>query len=153
MANRKYPSEAVIRQVAAYVRAGASPREAVRAVGVSARRYEEWMRLSREEKSPPSVRAFVDAIDEAAAQARVCAEAKVYGADPKTWLKNGPGRETPHASGWTTTSPPCREQSGTVNLLNDAEWARTVAKMLDTLKEYPEARARLAEQLHPKNEP
>lgn len=152
MTNRKYPTAEIIQKVAAYVRAGAFPREAALAAGVSAQRYEEWMSLNREGKPTALVREFVNAIDEAAAHARVRAEAKVYSADPKTWLKNGPGRETSEASGWTTTAPPCREHSEGANPLEDPAWGRTVARMLEVLKEYPEARAKLARELNEKSE-
>jgi hypothetical protein len=99
--SRALPTAEHIRNIEAFVRAGAFKWVAAVASGVSKAKFAEWMR-----GTTPEELEFQYVINRAAAQARVGAEVAIYGEPgPKgklAWLMRGPGREKPDEEGWTS---------------------------------------------------
>jgi hypothetical protein len=85
---------------------------------------------------------------QAAAQARLLAETKLFEKDPKTWLKSGPGKESRGNPGWSkevAPAPPAGGRPG--NVLASPQWQALWARILAALADFPEARAALAQAL------
>lgn len=86
---------------------------ACRAVGISVCTYHNWMAFGREALSlrdagkpvPQRLQAylhFLDAVEVAAAAARIDCEQRVHAVDPRFWLLRGPGRDKgPREPGWS----------------------------------------------------
>lgn len=99
------------------IKRGAYDYQAAEACGISQRTFQRWIKWGTEESDrieagqgepyPSEEKAcyyhFAKAIQRARAYARVDAEIKVATADPKFWLRNGPGRTRPGRPGWTET--------------------------------------------------
>jgi hypothetical protein len=92
----------VVAQIAASVRAGGFPHTAAEAAGVSLRTYYRW-RARGEAEGRGRYQEFWHTVCQAAAEARLIAEAAVFKASPEAWLTKGPGRTTPQRPGWTET--------------------------------------------------
>ena len=74
------------------------------------------------------------------------AEIKAFQDDPVTWLKQGPGKETPDSLGWTTTVKPIiREGNQAINVLLSPEMQGVFAAIPQVLAPFPEARAAVAQ--------
>ena len=118
-------------QICSYVRAGAFPQKAAEACGVSAAQRALWLKR----------KGFKKALQQAAAQARVAAELKVFQEDEKTWLKSGPGKDTPSEPGWTAVvKPRITEVNQQVNVLLHPQLQDLFAALLQLLVPFPEAR-------------
>src|SRR4051812_22399991 len=89
-------TEAVEKQICAYIRAGAFSWVAAVASGVSRATFNRWMSEDSRE-----FRDFRDKVEEARAQARATAEMEVRKMKPEVWLRLGPGRDKPGEPGWT----------------------------------------------------
>jgi hypothetical protein len=90
-------------------------------------------------------RNFADAVRQAQAQARVQAEMKALQEQPVTWLKQGPGKETPDSPGWSATvKPSVTNDNRQFNVLLDPSMQGLFSSLLQVLAPYPEARAAVA---------
>ena len=147
MAYRSKPTREQTRDVCAYVRAGAYPKPAAEAAGIPGEEFDRWAERAQRPRAPKEIREFIDGVRAAGAHARIRAEFAVFEKDPKTWLKNGPGKEVVGRPGWTTTAPPCEVRGSSGNALDDPAWSETVSLMLAALKDFPDARAAMAEAL------
>jgi hypothetical protein len=99
-------------QIAAGVRSGSFPHVAAQAFGVTAARFQDWLKRGADEHAREPFRSFAATIEQAAAQARLRAEMAVLNEAPKAWLQLGPGRERDDAPGWTSAARPrAREQA------------------------------------------
>jgi hypothetical protein len=87
-------------RIVAAVRDGAFPHAAAEAAGVPLRSFYRWMAQGEIERRGRYAE-FRHMIHEAAAQARIAAQAQVYKANPEGWLSKGPGRTTVERSGCT----------------------------------------------------
>jgi hypothetical protein len=146
---KRTPPTALQQQsIAAYVRAGGFPHIAAEAAGVPAAVFDDWMRRGRSPRARPVCREFFLEVTKAAAQARLGAEIAALKDKPMDWLKSGPGKEAKDRPGWTTTVKPFLADGTTSgDPLLRAQVQALVARLLDVLAPYPEARARLAEEL------
>jgi hypothetical protein len=124
--------------ILASIRAGGYVHVAARAYGVRSERVLRWLRRGR---GP-----LANKLLEAAARARLKAEMAVYEADPRFWLRHGPGKETRDTPGWTALAKPSFEQGydGAAELLASGELQEILGKLLDGLTPFPDARAAVA---------
>lgn len=81
-----------------YVRGGAFPHVAARAVGVPQSTHYRWMELGEQGRKP--YREYWERVTMAAAEARAVAEVEVRKARPLDWLRYGPARDRPGDPGW-----------------------------------------------------
>src|SRR5256885_11431863 len=93
---------AIQNTICAYVRSGGFPEVAAQAAGVPVKVFERWMKCGRADRPVPLYRDFYEAVCTAQAQARLRAENRAFEQAPVTWLKSGPGKETPRMPGWTS---------------------------------------------------
>jgi hypothetical protein len=129
----------------AYLRQGGFPFVAADAAGVPPELFHAWMRRGEQPGAREPLRSFARSVRQAIAQARLLAELSVCKKDPKFWLGHGPGRQTPDSAGWTG---PARATDRPAEPTDPQESARSLcALVLDTLTPFPEARARVSEQL------
>ncbi len=94
--------------IVSYVRAGAFAFAAAQAARISPRTFFDWMARGRgehpERPATPKLRRFVARVEQALAQARVVAEARVYREFPRYWLAHA-ARSRPGHEGWTEHAP------------------------------------------------
>jgi hypothetical protein len=135
--------------ILAGIRAGGYPHVAAEAAGIPEPLFNQWMHMgSRGGRGTARYKNLILAIRQAQAQARLKAEIDARQADPKFWLRSGPGKETPTSPGWSMPTKPILVQDNrTVNLLASPEWNSLWAMILHTLAQYPDARAALAHAL------
>lgn len=140
---RADPPMTVRATVLSAVRKGVYPWVAAEAAGVSRKQFTAWMRAKK-----GRLRQFAIEVRKARGWARVQAEMALYENDPRFWLKSGPGRETDGKPGWTKdVPPPTRSKKRKAHPLSNPAWRDLLAKMLDALTPYPEARTALAQML------
>ena len=98
------PTDAVERQITAFIRAGGFAHVAAEAAGVSREVFEEWLRLAEKPRAAKRYREFAEAVRLARAQARLRAETVALEEKPMDWLKSGPGRDSEGSPGWTAAA-------------------------------------------------
>jgi hypothetical protein len=125
-------------KMVAFLRAGGFPDVAAQAAGVPPDVFADWIRRGLRHKAKPRYRAFVRAIYQAIAQARLGAEVAIRGEKPLEWLKSGPGR-----SDWGRG----RRESEQARPLMEASYQGLIEQMLSALEGFPEARQAAAEAL------
>jgi hypothetical protein len=135
--------------VLASIRAGGYPHIAAQAYGIAAHRFLHWLRRGLMRSAPRKMRRLAARVYEAAARARLKAEMAVFDADPRFWLRYGPGKETRGAPGWSALAKPLFEPGGegAGELLASPEFQAILTGLLRTLDVYPEARAAVAKDL------
>jgi len=122
--------------ILASIRAGGYPHVAAQAYGVSPERFRRWTRRGRISRC----------VREAAARARLKVEMETYEADPRFWLRHGPGKETRHAPGWTAAAKSMFEIGDDAgDILASRELQTVASRLLAALETMPEARAIAAE--------
>src|SRR5436190_21153415 len=89
------------REICAFIRSGSFPHVAAEAAGVPHKVLERWMKWGKAARPAPLYRDFYEAVCQAQAHARVVAENRAFEHATITWLKSGPGKETPRMPGWT----------------------------------------------------
>ncbi|HMF14192.1 MAG TPA: hypothetical protein VKE94_17875 [Gemmataceae bacterium] len=141
--------------ILASIRAGGYPHVAAEAYGIAADRFLGWLQRSRARKASAGVRRLAAKVREAAARARLKAEMAVFEADPRFWLRHGPGKETRHAPGWSALAKPVFGAGGDggANLLASRELQAILTEVSRALEPYPEARAATAAALQIEEEP
>lgn len=87
-------------QIVSSIRAGGYAHVAAQAWGVPHRLWRRWLSLGRRRGAPEPYASFCREVQQAEAQARLKAEIETLGADPRFWLKTGPGKD--EAPGWST---------------------------------------------------
>ena len=92
--------------VCSFIRAGGFPFTAAEVAGVPAEVFRAWMRYGAGRSDNRLYRLLHESVREARAQARLTAEVTVFKADPRAWLREGPGRETPSVPGWSSPTRP-----------------------------------------------
>jgi len=146
MPAKRHPLTPAVQQlIVAYIRAGGFAHVAAEAAGVPRAVYERWLRRGQGPRARARYRAFVDAIGQARAQARLGAEVAILTDKPLDWLRSGPGRETPESPGWTGNARPAASgKAGRADVLAQPEVQALIGKMLRLLEAFPEARTALA---------
>jgi hypothetical protein len=146
MARSRHRLTAEVQQtITAYIRAGGFPHVAAGAAGIPRSVFERWLRQGRQPDARPRYRHFHEAILQAAAQARIRAEAAVFKNRPLDWLRSGPARETAGNPGWTASArpaPPAGPRAA--NPLLQPEIQDLIANLLQLLTPFPEVRATVA---------
>jgi hypothetical protein len=118
--------------ILASIRAGGFPNVAAQAYGIPFERFQRWLRRGRMART----------VREAAARARLKAEMETYEADPRFWLRHGPGKETRQAPGWSALAKPVFETgSDAGELLASREFQAILTQLMGGLNRFPEARA------------
>ena len=148
---RPAPTPELANTISSYVRNGAFPDVAAEAAGVPRRVFLGWMRRGRRRGAREPYRSFAVTVLQAAAQCRAVAEMAIRKDGPLNWLKYGPGRERRGRRGWTTTARPCDGRPPKAAPADDLP-AEVVARLLDALTPFPEARAAAAAALTPPSE-
>lgn len=97
------------------IRAGSYEWVAAVAFGIAAQTFRKWMRKGEDDPAS-DYGAFRAEVLEARAQARLAAETEVRKADPKFWLRCGPGKEKPGEPGWTDSLALTGADGGPVTL-------------------------------------
>lgn len=137
---------AIEQAIVAYIRAGGFPHVAAEAAGVPREDFERWLQLGRAPGARKRYRDFAAAIAQAVAQARLGAEVSIRNDKPLDWLRSGPGRESADCTGWTGTVKP-RLAGPAGPLLLQPEVQTLLREVLETLQQFPEARAAIAPRL------
>lgn len=122
------PTEEQELRIVTAVRAGSMRGTAARAAGVREATFNEWLARGRGEhrslRPTPRLRALARAVDQAAAEARVGAEIRVYRDSPRFWLTRA-ARSAPDSDGWTTPrKEDSRQQTGDTLEDRIREWDR-----------------------------
>src|SRR5262249_4568820 len=125
---------------------------AAEAAGVPRRVFERWLHEGEQEGAPGPLRDFVEAIQQAQAQARLGAEVAARNERPMDWLRSGPGKQTAEATGWTGRVRGA-EHEGEASLLLDPEVQATFQDLVEALGPFPDARAAVARVLAGKGLP
>jgi hypothetical protein len=140
--------------ICTWVRNGAFEAAAAACEGVTPEELREWVKSGEKKRNRVKLYAeFARRLRMAKAQARVQAEISVHDTDPKTWLRNGPGKETEGNPGWTSIVKPMVGSHTTINMLASPEWNGVWATVLRVLSAYPEARQALVEAMQSQKEP
>jgi hypothetical protein len=134
---------AIQQAIVAYIRAGGFPHVAAESAGVPCRVFERWLRKGEERRTSKRYRSFAAAVRQAAAHARLGAEVQVRTDKPLDWLRYGPGRESSDRPGWTSAARP-QPISRSESPLLDPAFAALLARLLEALADFPEARAAAA---------
>jgi hypothetical protein len=143
--SRHEPTPEITKQIADFVLAGAYQRVAAEAAGVPRAVFLRWLARGRWAGATGPCRDLADRVMQAAAQARLLAETKLFVKDPKTWLKSGPGKESPGNPGWSKEVAPIVPARGrTCNVLASPQWQALWTRILAVLADFPEARVALA---------
>src|SRR5438552_3793168 len=82
------------------IRAGGFAWIAAQSIGIAPETFSRWLTRGKIERRG-HFRQFRQDVLQAAAQARVFAEIRVYRDNPLAWLRFGPGRTTEGSPGWT----------------------------------------------------
>lgn len=132
--------------ILASIRAGGYPHVAAEAYGVAAEQVLRGIHRKQARKLPRGVRRLAVRVREAAARARLKAEMAVHDADPRFWLRHGPGKETLEAPGWSALAKPVFGTDGTRadDFLASRQGRAILATIDRALQAYPEARAVVA---------
>ena len=137
-------SPEVHRSIVAAIRAGAYDWVASEANGVDRNTFMAWMRKGERERAEPFLSFRKDVLT-ARAQARLSAEIEVRRDSPFNWLRFGPGRERADGPGWTESKE--IKHSGSVEIVQSAEWLRIAGALEAALRPFPEARLAVASAL------
>jgi hypothetical protein len=143
-AQRSRLTPELIISIESRVKGGAYPMVAAQACGIPPDVFQQWMDRGTSKPTRPPYREFADRIHAAVAYARCMAEIDMRTENPRGWLLNGPGKDSP-SRGWTG---PARASLATppegVNLLMDPQFQELLARLLTALAPFPEARAAAA---------
>lgn len=147
-ASADVPGKSIGEVICSWVRQGAFPHVAASAAGVAPEVWKRWLEAGKKalRQSAPYYKFFRE-LEKAKAQARIRAEIAVFDADPKTWLRSGPGKETADSAGWTTLVKPAIMNQQQINILASPEWNQLWAHILGVLGSFPDARTALADAL------
>src|SRR5436190_8963368 len=142
------------RETCAFIRSGSFQHVAAEAAGVPQKVFERWMKWGRAARPIPVYREFHEAVCRAQAEARVVAESHAFKHATITWLKSGPGKETPRSPGWTSPVKPRPLPQARRGVPAD-RLQTIISVLLKALTPFPEARAAAADALdaHWGNEP
>jgi len=132
--------------ICSYIRSGSFPHVAAEAAGVPREVFEDWLKRGQSARSAKKYRLFREAILQAQAIARLAAESRALTNDPLTWLRSGPGKDSPDSPGWS--SPPRGTSQGKLGaVLMQRETQELIVALLRVLQPFPEVRTVVAEAL------
>jgi hypothetical protein len=94
----------LIDNICTRLKAGAFEQVAVESLGVPLAVYQMWLERGRRKGARGLYRRLAQSVMEAKAHARFAAEMNLRTEDEKTWLLNGPGRDSPGQPGWGPAS-------------------------------------------------
>lgn len=142
--SRYHLTPALQAEIVSFIRAGGYPHVAAEAAGLPRHVFARWLRRGRRGDTP-AFRDFERAVREAAAQARLDAEANVRKGKPLDWLKAGPGKDSADNPGWTNPGKPPTSPAGGADMESlRAQMLHLLGRCAEKLQDYPEARAALA---------
>lgn len=137
MARRLTP--AFIHEVSDRIRAGAFDHVACESLGVPFARFQKWLALGQRKKPARLPRLLWEAVRQARAGARLVPEIALRRDEPRTWLLQGPGKDTGDAAGWSTPVKPTSEKD-TGSATIPEEFFALFRLLLDVLNAFPGAR-------------
>ena len=139
-----------VHDVASFVRAGGFPAVASEAAGIPAFVFDEWLRLAERRSKNPLYRMLRESVRTAAAEARLSAEITLFKNKPETWLRYGPGKETPTQPGWSQAAKPVPRDNGPPNAAESPEYRNLVRATMQVLTPHPELVAQFTQLLEAK---
>jgi hypothetical protein len=126
--------------ICSLIRNGIYPHVAAEAAGVSHEQFESWLVMGQRKGARTMYRRFAHKVAGAQAQARAKAELAAFKKDPLTWLKSGPGKETPDSPGWSAHARSLAGERDTEpQFLLSPEFQEFLAMLRRVLTPYPEA--------------
>lgn len=134
----------VEQRILAAIRAGAYPHVAAEAAGVPRQLFRRWLRQGKR-RPDRTYGPFYRHVRQAQAQARLKAEIDARDKDVRFWLRYGPGKESADNPGWTSTVKPRPLPPADTGARTAAQWNALLARILQVLTAFPEARAALIE--------
>jgi hypothetical protein len=143
------PSPELLKEIVAYIRAGAYPHVAAQAAGLSQTQFTQWMQRGERAGSKGSHADFAKAIRQAEAQARITAEMEIRQNKPLDWLRNGPGRHSMQNVGWTGNVRGTSQAETAGDLLDSPAMQETISTILRALEDHPEAKRAIEQALTP----
>ena len=130
----------VARQIVAAIRAGAFPHIAAEAAGIPRNVFQGWLRQGERKGGREPFKSFAKEVRTATAQARLRAEMEVFQGDPKSWLRSGPGKESPQTPGWTgIVKPGITNDLRQINIFNAPDFLEFLKQLRQILAPYPDA--------------
>jgi hypothetical protein len=127
-------------QIMAGIRAGGYAHVSAAAFGVPEAIFDTWLKWGTSKTAKDPYKRFARNIEQAQAQARLKAEMLAMEHDPRTWLKNGPGRDLPEKPGWAATVRPILTAGQqTLNIFLSPEFLAFMQTLRAVLTPYPEA--------------
>lgn len=127
----------LIEEVCALVRAGAFDWVAAGAAGISRTTFYRWLQEAQLPKAGVLKREFRDQLELARCEARAAVEIRVNSADPKFWLRNGPGKTRKGQPGWTDPmgeAPVDGETGDTIPIVDDGALLAKMVGIRDRLR-------------------
>jgi len=133
-------------QILSAIRAGAYAHVAAQAFGIPPEVLADWLGRGDAGRRGKYTD-FAAELRQAEAQARVRAECEAFREQPTLWLRHGPGRERAGVLGWTSPVRSVASDAADPNVWCSPSFLRLVRGCLETLKDRPDIRVALAEQL------
>jgi hypothetical protein len=127
------------------IKAGAFEQVAVESLGISYVKFQDWLRRGQQRRAGRLCRQLAQEVPQARAHARFIAEMRLREEDTKSWLLNGPGRQTADRDGWGSAGAAGREREAADKAQFRAQWLDLCALVLQALTPFPEARAAVVE--------
>ena len=146
-------TEELVEKIASRVHGGAFPHVAAEAAGVPAEVFQEWMERGSRPGAREPYRSLAERVRHAHGHARCMAEVELRKHEPKSWLLNGPGKNSDALPGWSTPVKGQAADREAFCALLDARLQALVAALLAALEPYPEARTAVAAALAPEATP
>ena len=147
MKNRTMLNPELEQKILASIRGGGYPHVAAAAWGVPDSLWEKWQRWGTGKGARRPYRDFFREVAQAAGQARLRAELAALEADPRSWLKHGPGKEQPANPGWTVMTKPVPPRRQTLDLFSSPEVLQLLARVRGVLALHPEVLAAFSKTL------
>jgi hypothetical protein len=140
--------------IVAFLRAGGFPHVACEAAGIPAHVFERWLFIGSPVGRRPGWKPHKlytplwHGVMESRAIARAAAEVEAHQRQAVRWLLQGPGKERPEVPGWSQAGrpQPMRQDPG-ASALMDPEFRDLLARLLQALEPFPEAREAAARAL------
>jgi hypothetical protein len=129
------------------IQSGGYPHIAAEAMAVPRDVFDDWLARGTSAHAREPYRSFVRDVRAGFAQARLISEVAVYQDDPKAWLIHGPGRETPHAAGWSVSVKAAEASTESRNALLEPEMMQLFHLLMQVLVPFPDARGHVAQAL------
>lgn len=125
-------------QILASIRAGGYAHVAAAAWGVPEQLWQKWQRWGTGKEARQPYRELLHKVEQAQGQARLKAEMAAMEADPRGWLKHGPGKERPGNPGWAALAKPAPGRDPALDLFTAPAFLQFMNRLRKILAPYPD---------------